>query len=134
MARFDKIIPGAGGSRAALGFATVAGDLGTMIGVGLDATGRLARGAGNSGLVGVLCPSEVKAIGQVEDVMFVGEIADVSGLVAGSTYWADGVTGALGAGVAGGAAPVAGAGSGAGSRRIGFTVEAARLVVHFATS
>lgn len=147
MARYDKYDSQVSGFRAPL-----AADLSLTaqgfgpVGVGLDANGRVVVGAGNTGLLGVLVKNMpmsalvgnatltgVRApgalAGDVVDVMTYGEIVDLTGLVAGTTYWLDPATGALAASGAGGAQPGAGAGSGAGSRKVGFTVEATRLVV-----
>jgi hypothetical protein len=131
MARIDKTDSAVGVVRAPLNFAIVPGDYDTLIGVGLNAQGRIVRGAGNTGILGVINPSKARTkIGQITDIFVLGDAVDCVGLAAGTVYYADGVTGALAAGAAGtGAAPGSGAGSTAGSTRIGFTVEADRLVI-----
>lgn len=131
MARIDKTESAVGVVRAALNFAIEEADYDTIIGVGLNAQGRIVRGAGNTGIVGVINPSKARTkIGQITDIFVLGDVVDCVGLAAGTTYYVDGATGALAAGDAGtGAAPAAGAGSTAGSVRIGFTVEADRLVI-----
>jgi hypothetical protein len=102
-------------------------------------------GPGNSGLVGVLVknmPGQAMAgsalltaivapgalAGDVVDIMVEGEINDLTGLVAGTNYFVDGITGAL----------IAGTGAGtntgpatAGSKKVGWTIEATRLRVNF---
>lgn len=129
-ARIDKYEPLTGGTRAPLNAATVVGDLGVLFGVGLNANGRVVKGAGNTGIIGVLCNSSAKNAGAIVDVAQDCDIVELPGLVAGTVYWADGVTGLLAAGIVGtGAIPASGTGSTAGSQRIGFTVEADRLVV-----
>jgi hypothetical protein len=149
MARYDKYDSEDGGFRAPLAANLALTNQGYgPIGVGLNANGQVVAGAGNTGLLGVLVKNMPVAAmvgnttiggitapgsmaGDIVDVMTDGEIVDISGFVAGTTYWADGVTGVLGAAQAGGAAPAAGAGSGAGSKRVGWTVEATRLVIRF---
>lgn len=115
MARYDKYDPKSGGFRAPLAFATVAADVGTIIGVGLDANGRVVRGGGNTGVLGVICPTQARPVGAIEDVMTSGEIVDVDGLAAGTVIGSD-AAGAIAA-------------AAAGATRIGHTVEATRLVV-----
>ncbi len=131
MARIDKTDSAVGVVRAPLNFAIVPGEYDTLIGVGLNAQGRIVKGAGNTGILGVINPSKARTkIGQITDIFVLGDAVDCVGLAAGTVYYADGVTGALAAGAAGtGAAPGSGAGSTAGSTRIGFTVEADRLVI-----
>lgn len=80
--------------------------------------------AGSALLTGIVSPGALA--GDVVDIMVDGEINDLTGLVAGTNYFADGVSGAL----------VAGTGAGtntgpatAGSKKVGWTVEATRLVV-----
>ena len=114
------------------------------MGVSLDANGRVVVGGpGNSGIVGVLvknmpAPALVGGVtlgqvtspgamaGDTVDVMVDGEIVDLAGLVAGTNYFVDGATGALTAGT--GAGTNTGPAT-AGSKKIGWTVEATRLVV-----
>lgn len=118
MARYDKFDPVSGGFRAPLAAALGSGDVGKPLGVGLDANGRLVKGAGASGLVGVLVIDDAKAAGDVVDTMTAGEIVDCSGLTAGTVYYADATTAALGTDAA--------------DTRVGHTVEASRLVVRVA--
>lgn len=150
MARYDKYDSQVSGFRAPLAAnLTLTAQGYGPIGVGLDANGRVVAGAGNTGLLGLLVKNMPAAAtvgsatiagitvpgamaGDIVDVMNFGEIVDITGFVAGTTYWADVTTGVLGAAQAGGAAPAAGAGSGAGSKKVGFTVEATRLVVKMA--
>lgn len=150
MARYDKYDSQNSGFRAPLAANLTLTNQGYgPIGVGLDANGRVVAGAGNTGLLGLLVKNMPAAAtvgsatitgitvpgamaGDIVDVMHLGEIVDITGFVAGTAYWADGVTGVLGAAQAGGAAPAAGAGSAAGSKKVGHTVEATRLVVKMA--
>lgn len=117
MGRYDKYDPKAGGFRAPLAADFAVGDIKTVFGVGLDANGRVVMGAGNSGLVGVLVLTQAKSAGDIVDIMTNGEITDAD-LTAGTAYFADGTTGALGA---------------TGAAYVGHTVEADRLVVRVET-
>ena len=119
MPRFDKVEPKGGSFRAALNFAIAAVDVGVVVAVGLDANGRVVKGAGQSGIVAVICPSNVMSAGDPIDCMTDGEIADYAG-VAGTAYYGIDGTGLLDA-----VAPLAGVNK----ARIGHTVQAWRLVV-----
>lgn len=153
MARYDKYDSLVSGFRAALASSLSLNADGTFgpKGVGLDGNGHVVIGAGNSGIRGLLVKnmppgaliggtsltpitSPGSVAGNVVDVMTHGEImlgqTNDPVLVAGTAYWADGTTGALAAGGALGAQPGSGSGSTAGSKLIGHTVEAIRLVVH----
>lgn len=81
MARFDKYDPVSGGFRAKLGFAIPAADVGTVFGVRIDSSGIAQKGTAATtpaDVRGVVCASQVMAIGDVIDVMTAGEIVDVS--------------------------------------------------------
>lgn len=135
MARIDKYDPIDGGFRAPLAADRPRTDKagnGNPIATGLDVNGRVVVGAGNSGIKGVLVTTKDMKAGDVVDIMTDGEIVEFTG-VAGTTYWADGVTGALVASAAGvaGAQP---AGMGANSVKVGHTVESTRLIVRVAKS
>jgi hypothetical protein len=90
MARYDKARPGTGTHRAPIGFTPVAGDLNKIFGVGLDANGRLIKGASVSGVIGVLVIDKIKAIGDIVDYMNSGEIVEAA-LSDGTTAIAAGV-------------------------------------------
>ena len=118
--RYDKYDPIAGGFRAAL-----AADLAKItatangIGVGLNATGLVVPGNGNTGVLGVVCVTRDMKAGDTVDVMTDGECVEaVAPIVAGTVITADSTTGVLGVAVPS-ATKVA----------IGYTVEATRLVV-----
>ena len=106
------------------------------VGVSLDANGRVVvGGGGQTGIIGVLvknmpmgaiagsaqlagilaAPAGAMA-GDIVDVMTNGEIVDITGLAAGTEYYADATTGALTT-------------TATGNHYVGFTVEATRLVV-----
>lgn len=130
MSRIDKTHSAVGVVRAALNADLQVEDYDTVIGVGLNAQGNIVKGAGQTGIVGVINPSKARAkAGQITDIFVLGDAVDMTGLAAGTTYWADGDTGALVAAGAQGTQPATGAGSTAGSVKIGFTVEADRLVI-----
>lgn len=119
MARYDKYEPKAGGTRAQLAADQLKTSGGNPIGVGLDVNGKVVVGAGQSGIIGVLCTTKDMKAGDFVDVMTHGDVVDcVAPLVAGTRITALTTTGALGV-TAADATHIA----------IGFTVEATRLVV-----
>lgn len=97
MARYDKYDPKAGGFRAALAADWLAADVEKIYGVGLDTSGRVVKGPGNTGIVGVLVLTKARKAGEIVDVMTSGEIVEfgessgVAGTdwgVAGTAYYA----------------------------------------------
>ena len=124
MPRYDKYEPYAGGFRAPLAAATAEGEEFTAVGVGLNTSGNIVLGAGNSGVVGVMIPHGAKKAGDIVDVMTAGEIVGFtadgteggSAASAGTTYSVNTSTGAIGTT----------------GKAIGYTVDAQRLVVRFA--
>jgi len=124
MARYDKYDPYSGGFRAPLAADWAVADYGVPFAVGLDANGRVVKGAGNSGIVAVLVVDgnvvggvlrgTAKLAGDIVDCMTSGEIVDCAGLVAGDAY---------------GGTPTGPLASTAGLPQVGHTVEAGRLVV-----
>jgi len=119
LARIDKYDPVSGGFRAALAAAYTGAA--APIGVGLDTNGRVVAGAGTTGIVGVLCKPDNAAAGDIVDIMTAGELVEFAG-DAGSIYTADTTTGALGVTAAD-----------ATHIRVGFAVEATRLIVRART-
>lgn len=123
-ARFDKYDPISGGFRATVASDLADGSVGIPIGVGLDSSGRVVVGNGQTKIVGVIVDNGLMTggtrkgakAGTIIDVMTAGEIVDVASLVAGTAYYADPVTGALEV-------------SAATDTKVGFTVEATRLIV-----
>lgn len=115
MARYDKYDPISGGFRAPLAAALNSGDAGVPLGVGLDGNGRVVKGAGSTGVLGVLVIDAAKPAGEVVDVMTHGEVVEVDDLNAGTVVYADGTAGALGTDNT--------------DVRVGHSVEASRLVV-----
>lgn len=120
MARYDKYDPKVGGFRAPLAADWAPGDVGDVVGVGLNTDGAVVKGAGVTGIVGVLILTKAYKAGHIADVMTSGEIVeflDTAGANdAGTVYFAeaDGDVSHT---------------SAAGKTRVGHTVEADRLVV-----
>jgi hypothetical protein len=137
MAKYDQVEPHVGIVRAPLAadLTVPAGGEFGPVGVSLDTNGRVVVGtAGNSGFAGVLVKNlpVVPAgrftaqqtvnnwmgarAGDIVDIMTQGQIVDVNGLTAGSAIYAIPATGVLTTTLTG-------------NVRVGFTVEATRLVV-----
>lgn len=122
MSRYDKYDPYDGGFRAPLLAAIDFDDRLTAYAVGLDSSGRVVLGAGQTGIVGVLIAHDAKRAGDIVDVMTDGEIVDFTitagtAAAAGTRYWGDPATGNIVAT------------STATNAQLGFTVEATRLIV-----
>ena len=84
MARIDKL--NRSSFRAPLAADWGAGDVGDVVGVGLNASGQVVKGAGATGIEGVVCITEVMVAGDIVDVLQDGsEIADFNTLADGST-------------------------------------------------
>jgi hypothetical protein len=120
MPRFDKVEPKGGSFRAPLNYAVASGEVGVVFGIGLDVNGRVVKGAGQTGVVALICPSNVMSAGDPIDCMTDGEIADMTGLAAGTAYYVNSATGALES-----TAPAAGTNK----VKAGHTVQSWRLVV-----
>jgi hypothetical protein len=122
MARYDKYGPKTGGFRAPLAAdltATSKTGNGNPRGVSLDTNGRVVvGGAGNTGTVGVIVTTRNMKAGDIVDVMTHGEIVEMAGTTAGTAMTNTDATGVLGTTAVG-----------AGVKAVGFTVEAARLIV-----
>ena len=120
MARIDKYQPTAGGFRAPLN-AAYTGAV-APIGVGINSSGRVVVGAGQTGIVGVICSPYDKAAGDIIDVMTNGELVEFGG-AAGTTYTENTNTGVISTG----AAPAT-------QVPVGFAGEADRLIVRKSTA
>lgn len=103
-ARFDKYDGMVGGFRAQLNAAITAtsgsgstSQIGVPLGVGINTSGKLVIGAGNTGVVGVICVDSAKAAGDYVDVMTSGEIVDLDSddFDPGVVYYAHATTGVL---------------------------------------
>lgn len=122
--RVDKSDPYSSTHRARLAADWLAADIGVIVGVGLDANGRIVKGAGNTGVIGALCLSKARKAGEAVDILkraeLVGGAQVIVGTaaVAGTSYAisAAGVVTATAAGVRG---------------TLGFTVEIDRFVLDF---
>lgn len=126
MARYDKYNPKSGGFRAPLAADFPSGDLEKVIGVGLNSSGQVVRGAGNSGVTGVLVLTKAWKAGTIVDVMTHGEIVEFGPTagtpgtdfgVAGTSYFAASADGVINST------------SAAGKTKVGHTVEGRRLIV-----
>lgn len=121
MARYDKYDPYVGGFRAPLAAAITAANGYKIYAVGLDASGRVVLGGGQSGIVGVLVAHGARAAGAIVDVMTAGEIVEATAqdgttaLAAGTAYYGVSASGDFNTTNTG--------------TRLGHTVEADRLVV-----
>lgn len=115
MARIDKYDPVDGGFRAPL----AADRTGAVapVGVGLDVNGRVVAGAGQTGIVGVLCKPDDAIAGEIMDICRDAEIVEFAG-DPGTVYTANTTTGVIDDTAASGTQIV-----------VGFTVEATRLIV-----
>lgn len=115
MARVDKTESAIGVVRAVIHADFAQSDWDKVIPVGLNASGRIVKGAGNSGVIGVLIPGRtVYRAGQIGDIFIHADIVECAGLAAGTKYYSD----------AAGAVSTTNTGT-----YIGFTVEADRLIV-----
>lgn len=122
MARIDKTDSAVGVVRAPLNADIEEANYDTIKCVGLNAQGRIVYGAGQTGVVGVIISDRtVRKAGKIADIFVLGDAVDVDGLAAGTTYYADPATGDL--------ITAADNGAGVANTRIGFTVEADRLVI-----
>lgn len=117
MARYDKYDPIDGGFRAPLAADWPSADLDKVVPVGLDGNGRVVKGAGNTGIKGVVTLTKTRYAGEVVDVMTDGEIVECTGLAAGTNYYSD----------AAGAVSTTNTGT-----YLGCTVEASRMIVRSA--
>src|SRR5690349_7226106 len=76
MSRFDQVNPKVGSFRAHLAAAIPANLVERLWGVGLDAQGRIVKGAGVSGIVGVTVQTKVYGAGKRIDVMTAGQVVE----------------------------------------------------------
>jgi hypothetical protein len=123
MARVDKTDSAIGVVRAPIESDFAEADWDEVIPVGINANGRVVKGAGQTGIIGVVIPGRtVSKAGQIADIFIHADIVEFNG-VAGEKYWAD-ADGDIATTEA------------AGFVYIGFTVEADRLILsgNFPTS
>lgn len=114
MARVDKTDSAVGVVRANFLADFVVGDYDKVIAVGLDSLGRIIKGSGQTGIVGVVIPGRNSKAGKRGDIFVLADVVDCVGLAAGTKYFGqpDGTVSTLNTGVA-----------------LGFTVEADRLQI-----
>lgn len=124
MARVDKTDSAVGVVRAVLNADLEDTVLDSVIGVGLNATGKIVVGSGQTGIIGVLNPSRFfAAAGRPADIFVLADIVDIGkgandpDLDAGKPVYADNTTGVL-------------SHTGAGGTYVGYTVEADRLILN----
>jgi len=122
MARYDKYDPMVGGFRAPLAADWLLADVNRPRAVGLNSSGQIVKGAGNTGIVGILILTKIRKAGEIVDTMDAGEIVGWDPVTAGTfgtagtTYYADATTGAINST------------SAAGKFQVGRTVEGTRLI------
>lgn len=116
MANYEKYDPKVGGFRAQLEADWATGDVKAVIGVGLNASGHVVKGAGTTGIIGVLVLTKARKAGEVVDVMTGGEIVSFTS-DPGKKYYAAAADG------------VVNDTSAAGKTLVGHTVEGGRLIV-----
>jgi len=117
LARYDKYDPISGGFRAIAGEDLAVG----TYGVRLNSSGKVIKSGGTDGIDGVFVNPDgvaqrVIKTGEAVDVMTAGEIVGLSGLAAGTDYYATITTGAITA-------------TATNNPKIGVTAEADRLIV-----
>jgi len=123
MARVDKTDSAVGVVRAPIDVDFDADDFDTTIGVGINAAGHVVKGAGQTGVIGVVIPGRtVFRAGQIADIFKLADIVENEGLSAGTKYYAD-ANGDLTADASTGADPDVA------NTYVGFTVEADRLIL-----
>jgi len=90
MARFDKYDPVSGGFRAKLNAALLAANVGKVYGVSINTSGRVVvGGAAVTDVLGVICPTQPMAAGDVIDVMTSGEITEFAYTAGGAAASGD---------------------------------------------
>lgn len=116
MPRIDKTESAIGVTRGTLDADLPTSDYDKVIGVGFNASGRVVKGAGTTGIIGVINPSKTaRRAGDIVDIFGNGsEFLDFEGS-AGTVYYAATATGAVSTTNTG--------------TKIGFTTESDRLVV-----
>ncbi len=99
MSRIDKV--GVSSFRAPLNAAIAAGQVGDVLAVGLNSSGNVVLAAGQTGIVGVICPTEEMPAGAMIDVLRDGSqiadftLADGSAAAVASQYYGSVTTGAV---------------------------------------
>lgn len=117
MARIDKTESAIGVQRGRLAAAWAEADIDKLIGVGINSSGLVVKGGGQTGIVGIVIPTNKwdLAVGTVVDILSLGEAVECVGLAAGTQYFANATTGVVSSTNTG--------------TKVGYTIEADRLVV-----
>jgi hypothetical protein len=116
MARMDKTDSTVGVVRGTLAANFAAGDFNKVVGVGINASGRTVKGAGQTGVIGIMIPNPLsETAGRRCDIFKLGDAVDCDGLKAGTKYYST---------PAGDLVEAA-----EGNTYVGYTVEADRLVL-----
>jgi hypothetical protein len=98
VSRYDKYDPKNGGYRSPLAADYLTDDVERILGVGHDSSGRTVKGAGQSGVTGVLVLTKARKAGEIIDVMTSGEIVEFGPTIgepgvdfgkAGTVYYSD---------------------------------------------
>jgi hypothetical protein len=84
VARYDKYDPMVGGFRAPLAATWLDADVNRPRGVGLDANGAVVKGAGVTGIIGVIVLTKARKAGEIVDIMTSGEIVEWDPVTAGT--------------------------------------------------
>lgn len=116
MARIDKTDSAIGVQRGRLAVDWAEADVGVITPVGINSSGLIVKGAGQTGVIGVVVLNSIwdRYAGTVVDILSLGELVEVTGLAAGTAYYSD----------AAGVVSTTNTG-----KYIGYTIEADRLVV-----
>ena len=115
MARVDKTDSAIGVVRAPIAVDFAQADWDKVIPAGINSTGKVVKGAGQSGVIGVIIPGRtVYRAGEIGDIFIHADIVECAGLAAGTKYYSD----------AAGVVSTTNTGT-----YLGFTVEADRLIV-----
>jgi hypothetical protein len=116
MARMDKTNSTVGVVRAQIEANFGPGDFDKVIGVGLNAKGHVVKGAGQTGVVGIMIPNPLLEVaGRPGDIFKLGDCVDNVGLLPGTKYYSTPAGDLVSAAE--------------GNTYVGFTVEADRLVL-----
>lgn len=127
MARYDKYDPKVGGFRAPLAADYSSSDVNKIFGVGLNSSGQVVKGAGQTGVIGVLVLTMARKAGEIVDVMTSGEVVEFGPSDTSDVPGEDfGVAGTVYYSATNGKVTSSGA---TGSLRVGHTVEGKRLIV-----
>lgn len=125
MARIDKTHSAVGVVRADMAADWAADDFDKPFGVGINGSGRVVKGAGTSGIIGVVIPNKAaRKAGKPADIFVLADVLECTGLPAGAKIYAHTATGVLSTS----ATHVDGTTT-VDDTYVGFTVEAERLAV-----